>query len=340
MKQLRWVLFVVCMLIAAGCTGAEGDSVSTDSSENVAAATEVAAESGSEETYYWISQNSTLPLFVANDHPALMQAAEELGVTAEIAGPTTIDLAAFVSSIDQVCAQQPAGVMIVGWDPSLSASLDNCMQQGVPAVTVDADLPDSDRLTFVGTDWYQIGIAQAEAMLENGVTGKVATLSIINADNMTRARQGFADTLEGTEIEIVADEDDGGDAAQAAEKTASLLAANPDLAGIAGFDSESGAGIVRALEEAGKVGDVVVTAMEQTPEFFQTVKDGSVAAIIIQKRALFTYYGLKTLYDYNNSGVQILGLDQDVASPVPAVIDTGLLVATPENIDVVLESVS
>lgn len=325
------VLAVVASLALASCTREGTEDSSSDSGAKSAAA-------NSNETYYWISQNSTLPLFVAHDHPAWKKAAAELGVKAEIVGPTTIDLAAFISTINQICAQKPAGVAVVGWDPSLSAAVDQCIEQGVPTVTDDADLPDSKRLAFIGTDWYQIGVAQAEAMIEatGGAAGKVATLSIINADNMKQARAGFKATLAGSGLEIVAEEDDGGDAAQAATKTAALLAAYPDLVGIAGFDSESGAGIVRALTEANKVGEITVTAMEQTPEFFKTVKDGSVSAIIIQKRALFTYYALKMLYDYNHSGLLVGGLDKSVASPIPANIDTGLLVATKDNIDQVL----
>lgn len=322
------------LMTMAACTGAEKAS-----DKGAASAPAKAGGGGGDGTYYWISQNSTLPLFVAHDHPAWNAAAEELGVKAELVGPTTIDLAAFISTINQICAQKPAGVAVVGWDPSLTAAVNKCVEQGVPTVTDDADLPDSKRLAFIGTDWCQIGVAQAKAMIEaTGGTGKIATLSIINADNMVDARRCFESTLADSTLEIVAEEDDGGDAAQAASKTASLLAAYPDLVGIAGFDSESGAGAVRALTEAGKIGEVKVTAMEQTPEFFQTVKDGSVSAIIIQKRALFTYYALKTLYDYNNNGLSIGGLSRETTSTVPQFIDTGLVVATKENIDEVLKA--
>lgn len=325
------VLAIVTALALASCTR-EGSGDKPSGGD-----TKVAADN-SDETYYWISQNSTLPLFVAHDHPAWKRAAKELGVKGELVGPTTIDLAAFISTINQICAQKPAGVSIVGWDPSLSAAVDQCIEQGVPTVTDDADLPDSKRLAFIGTDWYQIGVAQGKALIEatGGASGKVATLSIINADNMKQARAGFKETLAGSGLEIVAEEDDGGDAAQAATKTAALIAAHPDLIGVAGFDSESGAGIVRAVTEAGKVGKIKITAMEQTPEFFKTVKDGSVSAIIIQKRALFTYYALKMLYDYNHSGLVVGGLDKAKASPIPAKVDTGLIVATKDNIDQVL----
>lgn len=327
---------VVGLMLVAGVLAAVAAGCSRESSsdDNAATSGTKATKTTSNETYYWISQNSTLPLFVAHDHPALDKAAEELGVKVEKTGPTNIDLPAFISTINQVCAQKPAGVMVVGWDPSLTAAVDKCIEQGVPTVTDDADLPDSKRLAFIGTDWYDIGVSQAERMIEaTGGKGKVATLSIINADNMNQARQGFADTLEGTGLEIVAEEDDGGDSAQAASKTASLLAAHPDLAGIAGFDSESGAGIVRALREANKNGQVKVTAMEQTPEFFKTVEAGDVAAIIVQKRALFTYYALKMLYDYNHNGLTISGLTKDDgASPIPVNVNTGLVVVDKDNV--------
>lgn len=293
------------------------------------------------EEYVWISQNSTLPLFVARDHPTLMQAGTDLGVKVRIAGPTTIDLAAFISTIEQECAAKPAGVIVVGWDPSLGAAVDKCIDAKVPTVTDDADLPASKRLSFIGTDWYQIGVQQALVQLSDleargKTTGKVATLSIINADNMKAARQGLIDTLEGTGIEIVVHEDDGGASDQAASKTAALLAAYPDLTGFAGFDSESGAGIVRALDEAGKTGQFTVTAMEQSPEFFQTVKDGKVTGIVIQKRELFTYYAVKMLFDFNHNAFTIAGLDKWGTSTIPRYLDTGLVVVTKDNVDAVL----
>lgn len=334
-SYLLLMLATLLTLLLSACATPENGSNSTNN-----ASTSSGGRAGNpNEVYYWISQNSTLPLFAAHDQPALRKAAHDFGVTVKIAGPTTIDLPAFISTINQVCAQHPAGVTVVGWDPSLTAAVNQCITQGVPTVTDDADLPESNRLAFIGTDWYQIGVAQAKAMIKaTGGTGEVAMLSIINADNMNAAVNGFTATLKGTGLTIVANEDDGGDASQAASKTASLLAAHPNLAGIAGFDSESGAGIVRALEEAGKQGKIKVTAMEQTPAFFQTVKKGEVQAIIIQKRELFTYYAIEMLYDFNHNGLHIAGLDKWNAYPIPHIVDTGLLVATSDNIDQVISA--
>ncbi|MDG4906965.1 substrate-binding domain-containing protein [Mesorhizobium sp. WSM4898] len=292
------------------------------------------------ETYYWISNKANLPLFVQYDYVGMKKIAEELGVKVVVAGPTDFDLPGFIAAVDQVCAQKPNGVSVVGgWDPSLTESVKKCLEQGVPTVVDDGDLPDSGRLAYIGTNWTQVGVAQAKKMMEklpNG--GKLAMMSIINAGNMREAVAGFKAYIEangGGKYNIVSNEDDGGDAQKVAQVTAAILAAHPDIAGLAGFDSESGAGIVTALREAGKnPGDIKVTAMEQTPDFFKTAKEGWVDGIVVQNRELFIYYAVKILHDYNHNGLKSAGLGaSDGGRPVPDTLDTGVLLVTKDNVD-------
>ena len=129
-----------------------------------------------------------------------------------------------------------------------------------------------------------------------------------------------------------------GDAQEAARITAALLAAYPDLKGIAGFDSESGAGIVTALKVAGKKpGDIKVTAMEQTPDFFKTAKEGYVSGIVVQNRELFIYYAVKMLHDFNTNGLKSVGRGAaDGNRPIPDNLDTAVLMVTADNVDKVL----
>jgi len=295
------------------------------------------------EIYYWVSNKANLPLFVQYDYVGMKKIADELKVQVRVAGPTDFDLPGFIAAVDQVCAQKPAGVSVVGgWDPSLTESVKKCLALGVPTVVDDGDLPDSGRLSYIGTNWTAIGQAQAKKLMEmlpNG--GKLAMTSIINADNMREAVAGFTAYIKDNgkdKYKIVANEDDNGDAAKAAQVTAALLAANPDLAGIAGFDSESGAGIVTALRESGKKpGQIHVTAMEQTPDFFKTAKEGWTDGIVVQNRELFIYYAVKALYDYNHNGLKTSGLDAKSGGvPIPPSIDTGVLVVTKDNVDKVL----
>jgi ABC-type sugar transport system substrate-binding protein len=297
------------------------------------------------EVYYWVSNKSNLPLFVKYDYVGMKKIAEELQVQVRVAGPTDFDIPGFIAAVDQVCAQKPAGVSVVGgWDPSLTEPVKRCLALGVPTVVDDGDLPDSGRLAYIGTSWTAVGEAQAKAMMKalpNG--GKIAVTSIINANNMREGVAGFTAYLKahgGGKYNIVANEDDNGDASKAAQVTSALLAAHPDLAGIAGFDSESGAGIVTALREAGKKpGQIHVTAMEQTPDFFKTAKEGWVDGIVVQNRELFIYYAVRMLHDFTHNGLKTAGLDAKQGGvPIPNVIDTGLLVVNKDNADKVLSA--
>ena len=299
------------------------------------------------EVYYWVSNKANLPLFVKYDYVGMKKIADELQVQVRVAGPTDFDLPGFIAAVDQVCAQKPAGVSVVGgWDPSLTESVRKCIAEGVPTVVDDGDLPDSGRLAYIGTDWTAIGQAQAKKMMEalpNG--GKIAMTSIINANNMREGVAGFTAYIKahgGDKYQLVANEDDNGDASKAAQVTSALLAAHPDLAGIAGFDFGIGAGIVTALREAGKKpGQIHVTAMEQTPDFFKTAKEGWTDGIIVQNRELFIYYAVRMLYDYRHNGLKTVGLGwQDGGKTIPNNVDTGVLVVSKDNVDKVLTAMN
>ena len=301
---------------------------------------------GAKEIYYWVSNKANLPLFVQYDYVGMKKVAEELGVQVRVAGPTDFDLPGFIAAVDQVCAQKPAGVSVVGgWDPSLTEAVNKCVEAGVPTVVDDGDLPTSKRLTYIGTNWTSIGAAQSKAMMAAlPAGGKIAMTSIINANNMREGVKGFTDYINangGGKYQLVANEDDNGDAAKAAEVTAALLAAHPDIKGVAGFDSESGAGIVRALQEGGKKpGEIKVTAMEQTPDFFKTARDGWVEGIVVQNRELFIDYAIKALYDFNHNKLKTSGLGGWEGVPVPPTIDTGVLLVTKDNADKVLSALN
>jgi ABC-type sugar transport system substrate-binding protein len=274
----------------------------------------------------------------------MRKVAEELGVQVHVAGPTDFDIPGFIAAVEQVCAQKPAGVSVVGgWDPSLTEAVNKCVELGVPTVVDDGDLLSSKRLAYIGTNWTKIGEAKAMmARLPQG--GKLAVMSIINADNMREGVKGFTAYVEANckgKYQIVVNEDDNGDASVAAEKTSAVLAAHPDIAGIAGFDSESGAGIVRALQEAGKQpGEIVVTAMEQTPDFVRTARDGWVEGIVVQNRELFIYYAVKMLHDFNHNGLRTSGLTKWDGVAIPPTVDTGVLVVGKANVGKVLQALN
>src|SRR4029077_9634242 len=128
------------------------------------------------------------------DHPALRLAGETLGVKVTIAGPNSVDIRGLVEAVEQKPAVSPAATMVVGWDPSaLIPAINHAVDSGIPVVCVDADVPESKRLSFIGTDWTEIGVRQGEAMVKalKGRRGKVAMLGLIEQAIDQQAFAGF-----------------------------------------------------------------------------------------------------------------------------------------------------
>lgn len=293
-----------------------------------------------DEEYVWVSANAHLPLFVAHDHPALFQIGEELGVRVTIAGPDTVDIPGLVAAVEQTAARRPAGMMVVGWDPSaLIPAINHAVDEGVRVVCVDADVPGSKRLAFIGTDWYDLGVRQGEAMVRalQGRRGKVAMLGLIEQAIDQQAFAGFQSVAQRAGLSVLEPLQDKGNQAEAARVAGALLQAQADLIGMAGFDSESGPGMGQAIREAGKAGQIAATCVDAEEQHLRLLKEGVLTACIGQKRELFTYYGVKALHDAVHATLRLTADDRRAhIDPIPGNYNTGTFTVTRENVDVFL----
>jgi len=308
----------------------------TGCEQRPSSASRSAARGSRNEEYVWISANSNLPLFTASDHPALDQAGEELGVSVSKAGPNSIDIPNLVAAVEQTAARRPAGMMVVGWDPSaLVPPINAAVDAGIPVVCVDADVPASKRLSFVGTNWFDIGVQQAQVMLKllGERRGKVALLGLIEQNIDQEAFAGFRSVATPAGLQVMNPQQDKGNQAEATRVAAAIIQGTPDLVGMAGFDSESGPGIGQAIKEAGKGGKIVGTTVQAEGQMLRFIREGIMAAAVMQKRKLFTYQGLKALFDIVHSPLRFTTDDRRAGIvPIPLNYSTGTFVITRDNV--------
>ena len=59
-----------------------------------------------------------------------------------------------------------------------------------------------------------------------------------------------------------------------------------------GFDSEAGPGIVRAVTEAGVAGKIIITSNEAGRDFLNSVKDGTVKMINMEKYETMDFFAV------------------------------------------------
>jgi ABC-type sugar transport system substrate-binding protein len=292
------------------------------------------------EEYVWLSANANLPLFTVHDHPALRLAGAELGVKVSIAGPSSVDIPGLVAAIEQTTARKPAGMMVVGWDPSaLVPPINAAIAAGIPVVCVDADVPASRRFSFIGTDWFEIGVRQAEAMIRAlaGRKGKVALVGLIEQEIDQKAFAGFRSVADKAGLICLDPQQDKGNTAEATRVAAGILQGTSDLVGMAGFDSESGPGIAQAIKEARKTGQIIATCVEAEEPHLRFLKEGVLTACVGQKRELFTYQGVRALYDINHSPIRFTKNDKAAGvSPIASSYNTGTYTVTRETADLFL----
>ncbi|MHC1773056.1 MAG: substrate-binding domain-containing protein [Flexilinea sp.] len=262
-------------------------------------------------------------------------AGEELGVRTEYVGPADYDMNAMVAAFEQAIAKKPNGIVVVGFEDVLAPIIDKAIDSGIPVVTVDADVPSSKRISFVGTGNVTAGYTGGKALAEAiGGKGKIAILTKPGQSNLEERLVGYNQAMaEYPDIEIVQIGDTQSDPVVAAQTTASILQAHPDLAGIGCVEAAGGTGAATSVTEAGLAGKVKIVSMDRDASTLEYIQDGTITASVAQQTALMPYYAIQILMNVNNSKIKITS-DNAAAGilGVPASIDTGAALITSENV--------
>jgi ribose transport system substrate-binding protein len=286
-----------------------------------------------EQLYIEVSALGNLDYFF--DHKMGMEmVGKELGVRTEYVGPAEYDMNAMVAALEQSIAKKPQGLVVVGFEPSLNAVVDKAVAQGIPVVTVDADLPGSKRVAFVGTGNFNAGVVGGTKLANLiGGKGKVAIMLKPGQSNLEERVAGYkAAFAKFKDIQIVQLVDTQSDPVQAAQGAAALLQKYPDLAGIACVEAAGGSGAATAVREAKKVGQVKIIAMDRGNEVLDGIKDGVISASVAQQTALMPYYAVQILFNLANSKVAITTDNKSAGVlGIPAVVDTGAIIIDAQN---------
>ena len=289
-----------------------------------------------DETYVEVLALTNLPYFI--DHRLGLEfAGKELGVQTKFVGPVDYDMTAMVNTLDQVIAEKPAGILVVGFDPALKPSIDAAIDAGIPVVTLDAEVYGSKRLTFLGTGNYNAGKVGAKLLCDAiGGKGQVALLTKVGQSNLEERIQGYKDYMAESckDVEIVQIIDDQSDSAKAAEGLKAVLQRYPDLAGVGGVEAAGGVGAATAAKELDLAGKLKIVSMDRDDGTLDFIKDGTITASVAQKTALMSYLGTKLMYYLNHAPVPIVP-DNKAANivPMPESVDTGVIVINKDNAD-------
>jgi len=296
-----------------------------------------------EEQYYFISSNINIPYW-QEAQAGLMDAAKEMGVKAEMDGPTVLSAKDELDSFQKAVALHPAGILLsVANVDIFKGPIDAAIQVGIPVICIDSDAPDSKRVLFIGTDNFRAGQESAKRMADilKG-QGQVVVIALPGQFNLDERVRGVTEMLKKYPgIKIVQTIDDKGDARNAFDGISALLAKKQKVDGVLCLEASGGAGAADALHREDMTGKIAIVSFDSDPETLDWIARGGINATVVQKPYVMAYYGLKFLDDLHHNAVhEFKDWRNAPTAPLPAWVDTGTAVVDKTNLAAFREAVA
>ena len=320
-KQMNWsrcILICFSLLLLVSC-GARHDA---------------------DEKYYLVSANIQVPYWKSAGE-GFIQAASQMKVRAEFAGPDTYDPKAEQAEFERVAKTKPSGILVAPANPELMRpDIDAAIAAGIPVLTMDADSPTSKRLIFIGTNNYQAGVMGAKvAAKEMHGKGNVIVFTMPGQTNLDDRLRGYRDTFASSpQIKIVRVVDIAGNPRVAFDAAEQIVGKEKDkVDAFVSLEALSGKEVAEVLDRYNVKGKTVV-AMDTDPETLDWIRKGVIAATIAQKPYTMAYVGMTMLDMLHHNPPRSLQEDfpADPCPTVPAFVDTGAALIDKSNVDALL----
>lgn len=353
MKRKSFVICLVVLLALAftACTATpaavdtpadQSGAPAAPAKDNSADAAPVAANAVPESAdgdYYMISFYAGADYF-KGCFAGFEAAAKEAGVKGIYMGSQGDDMNAEITVLEQVIAMNPKGIAVSCVNPDgLLEPINKAIAQGIPVVTFDADSPQSNRYSYLGTGNYYAGTVAARALGDLiGGTGEVGVLQVPGLLNLQERVDGFVDTLKEfyPDVKVVQIVNGQLDQTIGARETSAMLQANPNIVGLFGSDSSAGVGAATAVKEADKAGEIKIIAFDTDTGTLDLIKEGVLSGSIAQGTYNMGWWSFQMLFNINGGAGNFNPVDgwrEFNINPLPPSVDTGVTVVTKENVE-------
>ncbi len=293
---LFWTVVLVLSLALSACAVQP-----VAPSAPAAPAAEGAAPAAAGVQYVLVPKNLGNPYFDTANKGA-QEAAAELGVEVTYQGSATADATEQIQLLNSLISQQVDGLAISANDSdALVPTGKAAMDEGIPVVTFDSAIAPGGRTVHINQAVSEeIGRSQIQLISKLiGGEGQIAILSATStAPNQNEWIGWMNDELtkdEYANIELVAtvygdDEDE-----KSYNEAMGLMTTYPDLKGIISPTTVGIAAAARAVQDADKVGQVVVTGLGTPNQMRDYVKSGASPAFALWNPADLGYLAIYTL---------------------------------------------
>lgn len=289
------------------------------------------------ETYYMVTFLSGIEYW-KGVYAGMQEAAKYLHVNTVYTGAPQYDINQEVTTLDQVIAKKPAGILLTAINAqALTPAINQAIAAGIPVIMFDSDAPQSNRYAYLGTSNEEAGQIAAKYLGQQlGGHGQVAIVSTPGELNLDQRVQGFKEEMQKDfpGIQIVAEENGNSDQIKTAQVTSALLQKYPNLSGIFATEADEGTGVATAVKEANKTNSLKIVSFDTDKATLQEIKDGEITATIAQGTWNMGFWGLMDAFMIHHNLLHpVSNWQQANVDPVPPSVDTGVTVITKKNVD-------
>jgi ribose transport system substrate-binding protein len=326
------VFVLSSILIGVGCKDKSSDTATTGPAGSTAApTTQIAVIAKSTVNAYWKAVET-----------GARKAAAEMNVSIIWTGPDAeTNHSQQANMVDDMANKGVNGIVLAPTNvDALVRPVESAVAKGIPVVLIDSTLNSDKPSAVIATDNYAAGRQAAEALIaalpkEHKHGGKIIMLRFLEGSGSTEAREkGFTDRIaqeSGLTLADSAYTKGGGSTTDAADTADALLrryinSSNNTLEvdGIFASNQPTAIGMLRKLDQfkaQGTTIDATYVGFDAHDVLLQGIRDGKIAALVVQDPATMGYLGVKTM-------VQLLG-----GAKVDAKIPTATATVTKENMD-------
>jgi ribose transport system substrate-binding protein len=282
---------------------------------------------------------STIPIIVKDTTSGFWQivlagarkAGKDLGVKVpELGAQSEADINGQVSILENAVSEKPAAIVIAPTQFSaLGKPIDEAAKKCI-IIGIDSAADSKAFTSFLQTDNVQGGRAGADALgaaiqAQYGKPeGEVALITALPGVGSAEQRaKGFKEeiAIKYPGLKLVADKVADGMATTALNIMTDLITANPNLRGVFASNLIMAQGAGQAIAENQLANKIKLVGFDSDDKLVKFLKDGTIAALIVQDPYGMGYEGVKT------------ALAASKGEKVPAAVDTGVNTITKENMD-------
>ncbi len=317
MSRTVSMMLLVFAISLGGCDGKPENTDQTD--EQGDSSTSDSAPKKNRGTIGYSALTTTNPFFVIIGDAMEKEAKKHGYDMIRVSGERDVNKQA--DQINEFITKQVAAIVINPCDSkSIGPAIKRANDAGIPVFTndikYDGDL--GEVVCHVATDNHQGGKLAGQAMVKaiGEAGGKVAILSFPQVESCQLRVKGFNEIIaehnelpDSKKIEVVATVDGGGLRDEGFNAAKDAIEANPDLAAIFAINDPSALGAYAALEDAGKVDQVVIIGFDGEHDGKVAILEGKILCDPVQfpaKMGLITVGSIINYFDGEEVQPEIL----------------------------------